>query len=98
MTKPDGVVAVNRDLGIGAMRIMVPWRGQSVPSKTQQVYLHRIALTLALGQRVVFALYGRAACHARLGDVEEARSDLEAYVTRFPAGRYAARARAALER
>jgi hypothetical protein len=61
VARPDGVVGVNRDLGIGAMRIMVPWRGQSVPSKAQQVYLHRIALTVALGQRVVFALYGRAA-------------------------------------
>ena len=57
---PEGVVAVNRDLGIGAMRIMVPWRGQSVPSRTQQIYLHRIALSLTFGQRVVFALYGRA--------------------------------------
>jgi hypothetical protein len=61
VARPDGLVAVNRDLGIGAMRIMVPWDGQSVPSKTQQVYLHRIALTVALGQRIVFALYGRAA-------------------------------------
>jgi len=61
ITRPDGVVGVNRDLGVGAMRIMVPWNGQRVPSRIQQVYLHRIGLTVALGQRVVFALYGRAA-------------------------------------
>ena len=61
ISRPDGVVGVNRDLGVGAMRIMVPWKGQRVPSRTQQVYLHRIGLTIALGQRVVFALYGRAA-------------------------------------
>jgi len=61
LTRPDGLVGVDRDLGIGAMRIMVPWRGQDVPSRTQQIYLHRVALTVALGQRVVLALYGRAA-------------------------------------
>ena len=59
LVRPDGLVGVNRDLGIGAMRIMVPWHGQRVPSRTQQVYLHRVALTVALGQRVVLAIYGR---------------------------------------
>jgi hypothetical protein len=44
------------------------------------------------------ALYGRAACRARLGAGDGARADLEAYVTRFPAGQFAARARAALAR
>jgi hypothetical protein len=44
------------------------------------------------------ALYGRAACRSRLGDAEAARADLDAYLARFPAGRYAARARTALER
>jgi hypothetical protein len=61
MSRPDGVVGVNHDLGLGAMRIMVPWSGQRVPSRTQQVYLHRVGLTVALGERVVLALYGRAA-------------------------------------
>jgi hypothetical protein len=44
------------------------------------------------------ALYGRAACLAQLGETDAARADLEAYVERFPSGRNAARARAALER
>ena len=44
------------------------------------------------------ALYGRAACRARLGESADARRDLEAYLARFPQGRYAARARAALAR
>src|SRR2546428_1747275 len=57
--KPNGVVGVNRDLGLGAMRVMLPWqRGETVPTKLQQVYLHRISLAIALGQRVVLAVYG----------------------------------------
>jgi hypothetical protein len=44
------------------------------------------------------ALYGRAACRARLGAGDDARADLEAYVIRFPAGQFVARARAALAR
>jgi tetratricopeptide (TPR) repeat protein len=42
------------------------------------------------------ALYGRASCRARLGDAEGARADLTSYLTRFPSGRFAADARAAL--
>jgi hypothetical protein len=44
------------------------------------------------------ALYQRAACRARLGDSEAASADLETYLERFPMGRDAARARAALDR
>jgi hypothetical protein len=43
------------------------------------------------------ALYGRSACRARLGESDGARADLEAYLTRFPGGRFADRARAALD-
>jgi TolA-binding protein len=39
------------------------------------------------------ALYGRASCRTRLGDSEGARTDLERYLTRYPNGRFAARAR-----
>jgi hypothetical protein len=39
------------------------------------------------------ALYGRASCRTRLGDGEGARADLERYLTRYPSGRFAARAR-----
>lgn len=41
------------------------------------------------------ALYGRAACRVRQGDSEGAARDLTAYLRRFPAGRFAADARAA---
>jgi TolA-binding protein len=44
------------------------------------------------------ALYGRAACRARLGDHAGARRDLEDYVRRFPHGKSANDARAAVER
>jgi hypothetical protein len=44
------------------------------------------------------ALYGRASCRARLGDADGARADLEAYVARFPSGRFAADVRASLNR
>jgi hypothetical protein len=44
------------------------------------------------------ALYGRAACRVLLGESNAARADLEAYLARFPGGRFAVRARAALDR
>jgi hypothetical protein len=47
----------------------------------------------ALAER---ALHGRATCRARLGDGEAARRDLEDYLRRFPAGRFAAEARRTL--
>lgn len=59
--QPNGVVGVVRDLGLDAMRITLHWKpGQTRPTQLQQTYLHRIALTVALGQRVVLAVYGRA--------------------------------------
>ncbi len=42
------------------------------------------------------ALAGRADCRARSGDDAGARQDLQTYLERFPQGRFAARARAAL--
>jgi tetratricopeptide (TPR) repeat protein len=39
------------------------------------------------------ALYGRAGGHLRLGDEARGRADLEAYLARFPNGRFAAEAR-----
>ncbi len=40
------------------------------------------------------ALYGRASCRSRLGDVEGARADLRLYLSRFPRGERAAALRA----
>jgi hypothetical protein len=42
------------------------------------------------------ALWGRASCRARGTDATGARGDLESYLSRFPAGRFARGARAAL--
>jgi hypothetical protein len=62
LARPNGLVGVSRDLGLGAVRIMVPWRrAQRTPARAQQTYLHRIALRVGLGDRVVLAVYGRAA-------------------------------------
>jgi hypothetical protein len=59
LAKPNGIVGVNRDLGVDAVRITLDWkRGETRPTPLQQVYLHRIALTAALGQRIVLAVYG----------------------------------------
>lgn len=44
------------------------------------------------------ALFGRASCRARGGDELGARADLERYLARFPEGRFAPAARAALDR
>lgn len=42
------------------------------------------------------ALYGRAACRLRRGDTPGGTRDLATYLSRFPAGRFASEARAAL--
>jgi hypothetical protein len=44
------------------------------------------------------ALYGRAACRVRMDDAGDARTDLQTYLARYPEGRFAARAREALDR
>jgi hypothetical protein len=44
------------------------------------------------------ALFGRASCRARQGDVAASRADLQRYLERFPNGAFASRARAALAR
>jgi hypothetical protein len=62
LTRPNGIVAVDRDLGLGAVRITIPWqRGEAKPTRLQQTYLHRASLLMALGERVVLAVYGTPA-------------------------------------
>jgi hypothetical protein len=59
LARPDGLVAKYRDLGLEAVRITIPWRrGQSRPTNVR-VYLHRAALLIQRGQRVVISVFGR---------------------------------------
>lgn len=53
------------------------------------------APTAALAER---ALHGRAACRLRSGDAARAQRDLITYLDRFPNGRFADDAQAALNR
>jgi tetratricopeptide (TPR) repeat protein len=56
------------------------------------------ALLFAKEELAERALYGRAACFLALGQETNARADLEQYLARHPRGRFAAAARAALEK
>ena len=51
------------------------------------------AVSSGLGER---ALYGRAACRLRTGDAAAGRADLQAYLTRYPNGRFVEQVRAHL--
>jgi hypothetical protein len=60
LRKPDALVAIDRDLGVDAVRVAIPWRrGRTRPTKVVGTYLHRVALMMKLGQPVVLAVYGR---------------------------------------
>jgi hypothetical protein len=59
LARPDGLVAKYRDLGLEAVRITIPWRrGQSRPTNVR-VYLHRAAMLIQRGQRVVISVFGK---------------------------------------
>jgi hypothetical protein len=59
LARPDGLIAKYRDLGLDAVRITIPWHaGQSRP-RDVRVYLHRAAMMIQSGQRVVISVYGR---------------------------------------
>ncbi len=59
LARPDGLIAKYRDLGLEAVRITIPWRhGQSRPTDVR-VYLHRAAMMIQRGQRVVISVFGR---------------------------------------
>jgi hypothetical protein len=62
LARPDGLMAKYRDLGLGAVRVTIPWRrGQSRPNALQGLYVHRAAAMVAKGQRVLLAVFGRPA-------------------------------------
>ena len=59
LARPDGLIAKYRELGLDAVRITIPWhKGQSRPASVR-VYLHRAAMMIQRGQRVVISVYGR---------------------------------------
>ena len=59
LARPDGLVAKYRDLGLEAVRITIPWRyGETKPTQVR-VYLHRAAMMIQRGQRVVISVFGR---------------------------------------
>jgi hypothetical protein len=58
-TRPDGLIATYRHLGVGAVRLTIPWQlGQNRPTPAAGIFLHRAALMVARRQRVVLAVYG----------------------------------------
>src|SRR4051794_6424208 len=61
MLRQDGVVGVDHDLRVMAVRITMPWRpGQIAPGPVQRVYIRRINRLTELSIRVVLAVYNRA--------------------------------------
>ena len=69
-TRPDSLLATYRHLGVGAVRLTIPWqKGQNRPTMEAGIYLHRAAQMVARGQRVVLAVYGQPH-QAPLDDVQ----------------------------
>jgi hypothetical protein len=61
LVRPDGLVAKYDDLGLEAVRVTIPWRrGEAKPGRTR-IYLHRAAMLIERGQRVVIGVFGRPA-------------------------------------
>jgi hypothetical protein len=62
MTRPDRVIALDRQLGSTFTRITIPWRGGEVsPRPVVRTYMRRAGLALADRQKVVIAVYNDAA-------------------------------------
>jgi hypothetical protein len=61
MTRPNRVIALDRQLGATFTRITVPWRrGEVRPRRVVRTYLRRAARALELHQKVVIAVYNEA--------------------------------------
>ena len=61
-TKPDGFIALQRELGAPFTRITIPWRrGEVTLPLVVRTYLKRARLAGNLRQKVVLAVYGTAA-------------------------------------
>src|SRR5438132_748687 len=57
---PDRLLAHYRRLGVRAVRVWIPWRGEARPRGTTSVYLDRAEGLAARGERVVLAIFGFA--------------------------------------
>ena len=61
VTRPDRVVALDRQLGATFTRITIPWRrGEVRPRPVVRTYMRRAARALQLRQKVVIAVYNTA--------------------------------------
>jgi hypothetical protein len=59
LARPDGLVAKYRDLELEAVRITIPWRRGQIRPTNVSVYLHRAAMMIQRGQRVVISVFGK---------------------------------------
>ncbi len=59
LARPDGLIAKYRDLGLEAVRITIPWRSRQSRPTDVRIYLHRAAMMIERGQRVVISVFGR---------------------------------------
>jgi hypothetical protein len=60
--RPNGVIGVDRELSARFTRITIPWRrGETRPRPVVQTYVRRAARAGALQQKIVLAVYNRAA-------------------------------------
>jgi hypothetical protein len=61
MTRPNRVITLDRQLGARFTRITIPWRrGEVRPRPVVRTYMGRAAQSLALGQKIVIAVYNTA--------------------------------------
>src|SRR5919204_1139476 len=60
VAKPDGALASYRALGVGAVRLWIPWHGAARPRGVTTVYLQRAEALASRGERVVLAIFGFA--------------------------------------
>ena len=59
---PNAIVAMHKDLGIGAVRVTLEWQpGQTKLDKLGVIYVDRAQQAARLGDRVVLAIFGPAA-------------------------------------
>lgn len=61
MSRPNGVIAIDRQLGATFTRITIPWRrGETRPRPVVRTYMRRAAGALALHQKIVIAVFNQA--------------------------------------